>query len=80
MKKNTFLKGITDGLPICFGYLSVGFAFGIFAVENGASRIDEIIEKSGFSAPKVLSNITILEIRGIIIRDLSGNIKLKKHF
>ena len=52
----------------------------IFAVENGASRIDEIIEKSGFSAPKVLSNITILEIRGIIIRDLSGNIKLKKHF
>ncbi len=32
---NNFLKGITDGLPICFGYLSVSFAFGIFAVSNG---------------------------------------------
>lgn len=32
---NSFVKGITDGLPICFGYLSVAFAFGIFAVSNG---------------------------------------------
>ncbi len=30
-----FKKGIIDGLPICFGYLSVAFAFGIFAVESG---------------------------------------------
>ena len=28
MKKNTFIKGIVDGLPICFGYLSVAFASG----------------------------------------------------
>lgn len=33
--KKNFLKGLTDGLPICVGYLSVSFAFGIFAVENG---------------------------------------------
>ena len=52
----------------------------IYAVESGVSRVDEIIEKSGLPAPKVLSSITILEIRGLIIRDLSGNIKLKKHF
>lgn len=32
---NSFIKGITDGLPICVGYLSVAFAFGIFAVSNG---------------------------------------------
>ncbi len=43
MKKNKFLKGITDGLPICFGYLSVGFAFGIFAVENGLSALQAIL-------------------------------------
>lgn len=32
---NSFLKGIKDGLPICFGYLSVAFAFGIFSAESG---------------------------------------------
>lgn len=32
---NSFKKGLKDGLPICIGYFSVSFAFGIFAVENG---------------------------------------------
>ncbi len=35
MKKEKFLKGIKDGIPIGLGYLSVAFAFGIFAVESG---------------------------------------------
>ena len=35
MKKNRFLEGIKDGIPIGLGYLSVSFAFGIFAVESG---------------------------------------------
>lgn len=35
MKKNRFLEGIKDGIPIGLGYLSVAFAFGIFAVESG---------------------------------------------
>lgn len=37
MKNGYFKKGIKDGLPICFGYLSVAFAFGIFSVGNGLS-------------------------------------------
>jgi len=37
MKKDKFLKGIKDGIPIGLGYLSVSFAFGIFAVESGLS-------------------------------------------
>lgn len=32
---NSFKKGIKDGIPICLGYFSVAFAFGIFSVENG---------------------------------------------
>lgn len=32
---NSFKKGLKDGIPICIGYFSVAFAFGIFAVENG---------------------------------------------
>lgn len=34
-ENNNFVKGIYDGLPICLGYLSVSFAFGIFAVASG---------------------------------------------
>ncbi len=34
---NSFAMGIRDGLPICFGYFSVSFAFGIFAVGLGLS-------------------------------------------
>lgn len=35
MNKNSFRSGLVDGLPICLGYLSVSFAFGIFAVKSG---------------------------------------------
>lgn len=33
--EDNFLQGIKDGLPICLGYLSVSFAFGIEAVKQG---------------------------------------------
>lgn len=35
VKKTEFLRGLYGGIPICLGYLSVSFAFGIFAVESG---------------------------------------------
>jgi len=35
MNKQSFRSGLLDGLPICLGYLSVSFAFGIFAVKSG---------------------------------------------
>ena len=31
-ENNNFFEGLRDGVPICLGYLSVSFAFGIFAV------------------------------------------------
>lgn len=31
----TFVKGLKDGLPICLGYLSVSFTFGMMATQNG---------------------------------------------
>lgn len=42
-KKNAFTKGLLDGIPICLGYLSVSFAFGIFAVENGLSPVEALL-------------------------------------
>ncbi len=38
----SFRKGIIDGLPVCIGYLSVAFAFGIFAVSSGL-RVSEAL-------------------------------------
>lgn len=35
--RNLYLRGLKDGFPICLGYLSVSFAFGIFAVGAGLS-------------------------------------------
>lgn len=35
--KSKFLRGITHGIPICLGYLSVSFGFGILAVKAGLS-------------------------------------------
>ena len=43
IKENTFLKGITDGIPICLGYLSVAFAFGIFTVSNGLTSAEAVL-------------------------------------
>ena len=42
-ENNSFLKGIIDGLPICFGYLSVSFAFGIFATGQGLSILEAVM-------------------------------------
>lgn len=35
MENNSFLKGLKGGIPVCLGYIAVGFAFGIFAVASG---------------------------------------------
>ena len=42
-ENNSFTKGIKDGLPICFGYISVAFAFGIFAVESGLTVLQALL-------------------------------------
>ncbi|MBQ7033097.1 MAG: AzlC family ABC transporter permease [Clostridia bacterium] len=41
--KQDFSRGIRDGLPICFGYLSVSFAFGIFAVASGLGTLEALL-------------------------------------
>lgn len=40
----------------------------VAAIDSGGSHIDDIIENSALSAPKVLAQLTVLEIRGIVRR------------
>ena len=42
-EENSFAKGIHNGLPICFGYLSVAFAFGIFSIANGLTVPEAVL-------------------------------------
>lgn len=42
-RKNAFFRGLADGVPICLGYISVSFAFGIFAVENGLRPLQALL-------------------------------------
>lgn len=43
MKRQSFHKGIIDGIPICLGYLSVSFAFGIFSVDSGLAIAEALL-------------------------------------
>ncbi|MCQ2386728.1 MAG: AzlC family ABC transporter permease, partial [Clostridia bacterium] len=36
-KKESFLSGMRDGIPIALGYFAVSFSFGILAVSGGLS-------------------------------------------
>lgn len=38
-----FAQGLRDGLPICLGYLSVSFAFGIYAVGSGIGILETLL-------------------------------------
>lgn len=42
-ENNSFRKGIRDGIPICLGYISVSFAFGISAVNMGLSVLEAVM-------------------------------------
>ncbi|MDO4983741.1 MAG: DNA-processing protein DprA [Eubacteriales bacterium] len=48
----------------------------IAAVEKSASHIDDIIEATGLSAARVLSQLTVLEIKGFIHREAGKRIAL----
>lgn len=40
MKKSSpYLRGLKDGLPVCFAYLAVSFTFGIAATQKGFSAL-----------------------------------------
>ncbi len=42
-RKDSFFFGLKDGLPIFLGYISVSFAFGIFAVGSGLSVLQTLV-------------------------------------
>lgn len=43
MNKAAYVRGLKDGIPICLGYLSVSFAFGIFCIQSGLTVLQAVL-------------------------------------
>lgn len=66
--KGTFLKGIKDGIPICLGYLSVSFGFGITAVASGLSTIEaSVISAANLTSAGQAAGVGIIEAGGTLL-------------
>lgn len=67
-EQNSFKQGLRDGIPICLGYLSVAFAFGIFATESGLSLIQTLlISMTNVTSAGQLAGVPILVAGGSLI-------------
>ncbi|MBE6649928.1 MAG: AzlC family ABC transporter permease [Ruminococcaceae bacterium] len=65
---NSFKKGITSGIPICLGYLSVSFAFGIFAVKSGFSVLEAVlISLTNVTSAGQLAGVPIIASGGSLV-------------
>ena len=64
---NNFSEGIRDGLPICFGYFSVAFAFGIFSTGSGLSILETLfISMTNVTSAGQLAAVPIIAAGGSV--------------
>jgi predicted branched-subunit amino acid permease len=65
---NETRKGLRDGIPICLGYFSVAFAFGIFCVNSGLSPLQAtLISMTNVTSAGQLAAIPIMTNAGTFI-------------
>ncbi len=79
-KRKQYIKGFINGLPIGIGYLSVSFAFGIFAIANGLTSMEAVlISMSNLTSAGQLAAVPIIAGGGafveIIISQLVINLR-----
>ena len=66
--KSEFSKGLHDGIPICLGYLSVAFAFGIFASGSGLTVYETVlISMTNVTSAGQLAAVPIIASGGTLI-------------
>ncbi len=66
--KQDFLKGIRDGIPICLGYLSVSFGFGILATGLGLSVLAAVgISLTNLTSAGQVAGVGIIAAGGSLI-------------
>ncbi len=66
--KRDFFKGIHDGIPICLGYLSVSFGFGILAVSLGLSILSAVgISLTNLTSAGQVAGVGIIAAGGSLL-------------
>lgn len=66
--KSDFLRGMSHGIPISLGYLSVSFGFGIKAVSAGLSVFaSSIISATNLTSAGQVAGVDIIAVGGTII-------------
>ena len=62
------MRGLRDGVPICIGYLSVSFAFGIFTISNGLTIAEAVlISMTNVTSAGQLAGVPIMVGGGTLI-------------
>ncbi|MBQ3648220.1 MAG: AzlC family ABC transporter permease [Spirochaetia bacterium] len=65
---NELKKGLRDGIPICLGYFSVAFAFGIFCVNSGLSPLQAtLISLTNVTSAGQLAAVPIMTNAGTFV-------------
>ena len=65
---SNFIKGIRDGIPICLGYLSVSFGFGILATGLGLSILTAVgISLTNLTSAGQVAGVGIIAAGGSFI-------------
>ena len=66
--KSDFLKGLSHGVPIALGYLSVSFGFGILAVQSGLSVLaSALISITNLTSAGQVAGVAIIAGGGTLI-------------
>ena len=67
----TFRRGLRDGLPICLGYLSVAFTFGMVVVEGGLPPwVAVLISMTCFTGTGQFAGIALIVSGGMYVEML----------
>ena len=65
---NNFKRGLISGIPICVGYFSVAFAFGIYSVQYGLSVLEAfLISATNLTSAGQLAGVPIICTGGSLI-------------
>ncbi len=68
MKRNDFVFGLRDGIPIGVGYLSVSFGFGITAVRAGLNILQTVfISATNVTSAGQVAGLTVIVAGGTLI-------------
>ncbi len=66
--KSDFTRGMSHGIPICLGYLSVSFGFGILAVKSGLSVFQAaVISASNLTSAGQAEGVKVIQHCGALL-------------